>query len=460
MHLPTLCADLSALLSRSLLDGRARRARFATVLTASALGCGALVAGCREDPQPDSAAPTLAPSAPPGMQSKPLGKCLPPSAFATFVSVPEDFPLCVAGVYAVADRTGADESPLVFAYGAPVWEESEKFSGPVTGATCTKAQADSTDNPCKTAQDLWTVPSGPDGVASPGSNALAAEPVPSPSNWMATYRLTLEGLPFSVFAHRSDQPGEPGEVIILNDADRSARASVNALGGLAYPPQATLATTFYYTGSSALYVNDVPTKAEPGLYRATCQVQKTSSRTCTSARIATWGEFDTPGAIASDVDGNVVAAREVTAGTQATVFAAGALGGASEGTSAPAEPFNTTSLTLIGGKGKPSYVVAVKESGAGVPEPITLQPVTISGTTVTLGPPSQQGITLGTGLPFTNPDIEGSPEVTRSPVVRVFHDGAGELWMAVSVDPPLSKKSNALNVQPARAAFLRFATRD
>lgn len=427
MHLPTLGADLSALLSRTYQASQARRARRAGAFTATAfalvamVGVGASAAGCRDDIQADSPAPTLAPSAPPGQQSKPSGKCLSAAEILPFATLSDDFPLCVVGMHLSTYGGDNPSDPPFSKYGQPSWAKDETYDGPFTGGACERFPGDPTKDDgddCATSVEHWSIGGTRDAIANRAHLRVTAGTNPKETAFSALAYVPSGNVRLTLVAHTSTQPAREGEVYLVRAGTKEEQffiaSSVNGLKGVALPGKPSSSQVFFYSGESPLYVFDPPTKKESGLYRTACDFNA-SPPTCTSAIVASWE--DNPGLATSDVDGNVVAVHSgLVTGQTLVGFPAGTLSGATAGTDLTLDnpTGSTSSLTIIGGAGQPKFLVVVGTGSTGLPREIKLVPVTFEGTSATAGTPEKGAITAAAGARL-----------------QVFHDPTGELWIAV-----------------------------
>lgn len=391
------------------------------------LGFGAF--GCKEDAQADTPAPALVPSAPLATQGQSDPRCLPATATGAFLTVSDDFPLCVIGLHTAAFGSLAQDDQHFSAYGQPSWANADGQDGPITGGGCAPPTA-GLPSGCVTAVDRWRIGSTPRAEASRSPVELSAGLFPEVTTFSSAAVIAVGPVSFVLAGHTSAQADRAGEVYLVRK-DGFVRSSVNGLAGTALPNKSTPDSVFFYTGLSALYgVEASPPKAA-GLYRVACDFD---ASTCSSAAVASW--TDTPGLVSSDVDGNLVAVHSgLASGRQVVGFSAGSVGEATDGTTIKQDGDVATSLTVIGATGQPKHLVLVSQNGTGSQQDIALEPISFDGATTTLEAPLAGRIRPASGVR-----------------VQVFHDARGELWLTADTNGSADGGSTAFVHLGPRAA--------
>ena len=375
----------------------------------------ALTMSCKDNSvQTDTLIPPPAPSAPAGAGATTSvvdTRCL-ATGFGKLLTVSDDFPLCVVGAHAAVFSPVAPDtepqSPLPFsAFGQPSWRMTPATANALTGGPLTGSAPPASETGVSTTLDKWT-------VDQPGNNRSTASRIflhvragalPPTSAFTAALELPLAPTAFTLLAYAQAGGLREGELFLVNTAG-FIRSSVNGVVGAAAPVVPTPERMFFYTGLSALYEGAPPAKAS-GLYRASCVFTEPPS--CTSKAVASWS--DTPGLVAADADGNLVAVHSgLGSGQEVLAFDAASLGGSVPGTRLKNDGNVTTSLTVTG-RGGDRKLVLVETNNTGLPLPIQLRALSGDGGAAVLAEP-------------------GPGSINAIGRLQVFHDPSGDLWIA------------------------------
>lgn len=398
-----------------------------TVATAAAitLAAGAALIGCAEDKQADTPVAGPAPSAPAGVQGTGGSgpgvdtRCFNAAELSAYVSVSDDFPWCVVAMHK-ADYGDASQNDHFSSFGQPSWFQDGSTNGPLTAGR-PRAEAPGS----ATSLDKWTIPGGSRSSAMRGYLDVTAELVPSDSVFTSTLALFLNPVSFTLLAHAQPSGDRLGETFLVN-ATGFIRNTVNGVVAVAAPKQPSPGEMFYYTGLSAFYEGESPSKAA-GLYRASCDLDAT---TCSSELVTGWS--DTPGLVATDIGGHLVAVHSsFGGGREAVGFAQSTLsaGGAASGSSLFKDANITKSMTVIEGTSgsNAKYLVMAEATSNDVGLPLSVRGVTFDDEAQTAS--------------VTDETIPGSLAASAGVRLQVFHDLGGQLWIAASSDGSASTAS-------------------
>jgi hypothetical protein len=402
----------------------AARASWLAPLLVAGLACASLgsglvfgAAGCAEDTQADTVLPGPAPSAPAGVQggggsgSIVDTRCFNAAEIGAFVTISDDFPWCVVAVHAAQYGDDDIDAQNFSAFGQPSWFQDGAVNGPLTGGKTRPAAPGAA-----TSLDKWTIPGGNRSPATQNFLDVTAELVPGDSVFTAALGLYLNPVSFTLLAHASPSGDRLGETFLVN-ATGFIRSTVNGIVAVAPPQTPTPETMFYYTGLSAFYEGESPAKAA-GLYRTSCDLDAT---TCTSSLVTGW--TDTPGLVASDIAGNLVAVHSsFGAGREIVGFTSAALSGGGEvsGDSLLKDANIAKSMTISTTPDQREYLFLVETTANDVAQPVAVRGVTFDA--------DNQSAAL------TDETVPGSLTAAAGVRLQVFHDPSGQLWIAADTN--------------------------